>query len=297
MNETPYTQMVGIMLLMLAMLIALAFQNKYWGEWVFQSAALLDGRATTTAFVSSPFIYTFNTNEILHEAQAMEKSSSPYFWLDSGGIMYFQNGIGSTAQGELPETSPWHNAYEKNNPVDTDGGAHPQNIFRLVTRSLWEDFTQEAYVRITVLNLSESPNRNESNGIFLFNRYADGDDLYYAGIRVDGDAVIKKKQNGVYLTLAETRIFPGGTYDRERNPDLLPENVWIGLKSLVRTEQSGEVVLDLLIDRYGSGRWELALQAIDNGLSTGPVIAKEGYAGLRTDFMDVEFRGYRLTEF
>jgi len=71
----------------------------------------------------------------------------------------------------------------------------------------------------------------------------------------------------------------------------------IGLKSLVRTEQSGEVVLDLLIDRYGSGRWELALQAIDNGLSTGPVIAKEGYAGLRTDFMDVEFRGYRLTEF
>ena len=38
--------------------------------------------------------------------------------------------------------------------------------------------------------------------MLLFNRYQDGQTLYYGGVRVDGAAVIKKKLAGVYTTLA-----------------------------------------------------------------------------------------------
>ena len=125
------------------------------------------------------------------------------------GQMIFENGIGKTIQGDFPEGSKWQKKYEKSNPKDTDNGTHPQNIFRLVTKAKWQNFDQEAYFRINRLNLSSSDNRNESNGILLFNRYEDGDNLYYTGLRVDGTAVIKKKYAGKYYTLSEKVFFPG----------------------------------------------------------------------------------------
>ncbi|HEX7586535.1 MAG TPA: hypothetical protein VF390_02800, partial [Patescibacteria group bacterium] len=142
------------------------------------------------------------TKIILEESSSMKKSKSPDWWLNSGGIMLSNSQEFSTNFGPLPKDSSWRKLYFKTNPKDTDDGYYPQNLFRLVTNDKWENFSQSVYFNINKLNLSESKNRNESNGVLLFNRYLDGNNLYYIGLRVDGEAVIKKKIAGKYYTLA-----------------------------------------------------------------------------------------------
>ncbi len=135
----------------------------------------------------------FDQNGEIEEAGTMEESSSPIWWVNSGGLMTIKNSIASTIQGELPVFSHWRVIYNKDNPSETDNGTHPQNIFRLVTRTKWQNLQQEAYYKITKYNLSADSHRDASNGLLLFNRYQDGNNLYYTGIRVDGTVVIKKK--------------------------------------------------------------------------------------------------------
>lgn len=253
--------------------------------------------ASIIATVKSPFLYTFAVDGILKEVGGMNETTSPYWWLNSGGKLILAEGLGKTVQGELPVTDKWRLAYLKANPLDTDNGYHPQNIFRLVTRSKWQNFTQEGYFLITKDNLSDSPNRNASNGLLFFNRYQDGQNLYYTGIRVDGYAVIKKKIRGVYYTMDyKPFISVGSYYNRETNPSFLPKNTWIGLKSEIKTNPDGTVAIKLYVDLNKTGKWVLAAGAVDNGKSFGgAVINSEGYAGIRTDFMDVWFDDYRLT--
>jgi hypothetical protein len=236
--------------------------------------------AAESAVVSSPYLYNFNQNGRLPEAWPLEASNSPYWWVNSGAYLVLDGGRGHTVQGELPG-------------LDTDNGYHPQNIFRLTTRSKWQDARQEAYFIINKTNLSESPNRNESNGLLLFSRYHDGDNLYYAGLRVDGAAVIKKKQGGRYHTLASSPGVYAGTYNRQNNPNLLREQRWIGLRSEVKNLPNGSVSIKLYIDKLWSGNWELVAEAIDDG-SQGAPLRETGYAGIRTDFMDVTIENYRL---
>lgn len=251
--------------------------------------------ASVAAIVNSPFHYRFSVAGTLYESGNMKDSSSPYWWLNSGGIFYLKDDIGFTIKGELPAYSKWRLAYAASNPVDTDNGYHPQNILRLVTRSKWKNFREEVYFKIIKDNLSSSTNRNASNGILLFNRYQDGNSLYYTGIRVDGAAVIKKKINGEYHTMAYKRIF-SGTYNRDTNPNLLPENIWIGLKSEVKNNADGTVSIKLYMDQGKTGVWKLVAEAIDDGKSFGgAAITNEGYGGIRTDFMDVEFDDYKIT--
>jgi hypothetical protein len=224
----------------------------------------------------------------------MGDSSSPYFWVNSGAQMRLANGRGMTIQGDLPEGHPWRAIYAAANPLDTDNGKHPQNIFRLVGRSRWQNSQQEAYFKIAKDNLSASPNRDGHNGLLLFNRYQDSQSLYYTGIRVDGSVVIKKKLNGTYTTLGMKKIFPG-TYNRMTNPNLLPHDTWIGLRSVVRTNANGSVTIQVYTDVSWKGIWTLALTAVDDGSSGAPITAA-GYGGIRTDFMDVIFDSYRETE-
>jgi hypothetical protein len=251
--------------------------------------------ATFSAQVGSPFLYTFKTNGILEEAGAMEESSSPYFWLNSGGRLIIEGGTGKTVQEALPSLQRWRVAYALANPVDTDQGFHPQNLFRLITRSQWKDAREEFVFSIVRDQLSESPNRNASNGVLLMMRYVDSDNLYYAGLRVDGAAVIKKKYKGTYYTLATAPRF-GTNYDRVSRPNLLPKNRWMGLRAEVRTLSDGSVALSLYSDENLDGSWDLLLTAHDTGDKTGgEPIRTGGYAGIRTDFMDVEFDNFRLT--
>lgn len=236
------------------------------------------------------FLYTFDQNGTVKESSSLSESSSPYWWLNSGGYLKIQNGVGSTNLGELAKLDPWSILYAKNNPLDTDLGLHPQNIFRLVTKSKWQNAEQEAYFLVKKDNLSASPNRNASNGLLLFNRYQDSDNLYYTGVRVDGSAIIKKKQNGVYTTLAEVKNVFGTAYDSLTNPNLIPKNTWIGLRSQVVTNSDGSVTVKLFLDKGRTGSWKLVAQTTDK---TKPII-QAGYGGIRTDFMDVQFENFRF---
>jgi len=233
-----------------------------------------------------PFVYEFKDDGILHETDTPEHSSSPYWWVDSGGKLMVENGVGKTLYGELPASDPWRPRYARTSPTDTDRGTHPQNLFRMLTKDAWDNVRIESSFRITADNFSNSPNRDESNGILLMSRYRDENNLYYAGLRVDGHAVIKKKHNGSYVTLAEKPIL-SGAYARAAQVNLLPHREWITLRMDTKTED-GKVTITLF-QKGESGEWQELLKATD---STNPLTGSHPI-GLRTDFMDVEFDNYR----
>ena len=237
---------------------------------------------------------------VLQESGKMSRGANVDWWLNSGGIANVDknNNIASTNMGDLPENSYWQKLYAKNNPTDTDNGYRPQNIFRLVTRTKWQDLSQEVYFNIDKINLSGSKNRNESNGVLLFNRYQDGDNLYYTGIRVDGDVVIKKKIDGKYFTMKEARLFTNEKkYDRVDSPNLIPTGKWLGIKSEVRNIDRDTVEIKLYVDLEQKGDWQLVLETQDKNDQYGASpFFDEGYAGIRTDFMDVKFQDYKITE-
>ncbi|MBX4189458.1 hypothetical protein KW785_02580, partial [Candidatus Parcubacteria bacterium] len=246
--------------------------------------------AATATAVSSPFTYHFSTNGTLVETNLSDKSSSGYWWLSSGAKMNLLSGAGQTLHGSLPTTDPWRVLYATANPSDTDNGYHPQNIFRLVGRSLWHNVRQEAYFKIDKDNLSGSSNRNASNGLFFFNRYQDQDNVYYSGLRVDGYAVVKKKLRGSYTTLTSTKVF-SGAYNRASNPNLLPKNTPIGFRTETTTS-GGKVYIKLYTDVGKTGTWKLVASATD----TSSIMDASGYGGIRTDFMDVTFDDYKMSE-
>ena len=245
----------------------------------------------------STFTDDFSATTKIAEAGSVDESANSNWWVNSGAWLIVDSGLGQTVQGDLAATDPWFQVYLKSNALDTDGGLHPQNIFRLVQTSQWLNFFQQNYFRINRLNLSASPNRNASNGLFLFNRYQGGDDLYYTGLRVDGAAVIKKKINGNYYTMAYQPLFNTGgqVYHRDTNPNLLPLDTWIGLKSEVMTEADGRVRIRLYTDVNRAGIWTLALEALDDGVKYGgAAISNAGYAGLRSDFLDLDLDDYAI---
>jgi hypothetical protein len=245
-------------------------------------------------------LYTFNAPGILQETGSMQQSTSPYWWLNSGGELIIQNNFGETMQGSAPLLNKWHIAYALNNPLDTDGGTHPQNLLRLVSKSTWDNLSEEVHFYINADNLSSSPNRNQSNGLLLMSRYQDsGQTLYYAGIRVDGTTVIKKKYKGIYYTMAQKQILPG-TYSIQAaagmSQNLLPHQQWIGLKATTVTNPDHSVTVTLFM-QSSTGAWNQILQSTDRGdsaVGNTPPITGTAYAGIRTDFMDVEFSNVSL---
>jgi len=275
----------------LVLVVALGAPN-----YVYQamhSKKQVDPNLSTRA--ASPFQYEFSQDSVLFESGTVEKSTSPFWWVDSGGMLVIRSGLGQTIHGALPENDYWHQLYLKNNPMDTDGGSHPQNIFRLVTKSQWHDSLEEAYLKIDEYNLSESSNRNESNGLLLLSRYQNQNNLYYAGVRVDGLAVIKKKINGVYYTLVQNPLLPGD-YDRNTKPILLPLHEWIGLRLKTETISPNVVKLDLYTDIGKTGEWKLAAEAFDDQGSFGLINDSKAFGGIRTDFMDVSIDNFHIEE-
>ncbi|MBI3292450.1 MAG: hypothetical protein HYZ73_06540 [Elusimicrobia bacterium] len=255
-----------------------------------------NAEAVAAAVVSAPYLYDFQTDGVVEETGTMQESTSPYWWVNSGGRLIIKNGLGMTMQGDAPATDKWRALYALSSPVDTDAGTHPQNLFRLVTRSQWENFSQAIAFCVQKLNVSTSSERSGWSGVLLFNRYLDAKNLYYVGLRHDGTGIIKKKRFGIYYTLAQKLVFSADTiYQRDTNPNLLPGKRWLGLKSVIRTNADQSVTLQLWVDRQFTGTWELALETIDtNGGPDGAPILGSGYAGLRTDFADVQFDNYRI---
>lgn len=253
--------------------------------------ALFFGVAIFTNLAAA-FSYSFAVDGSLQESSSSGSSTSPYWWVNSGGYMKLYGGRGHTSEENLPLNNLWRLLYLQSNPLDTDNGFHPQNIFRLVTKEKWQDIRQEVYFKITKDNLSPSPNRAEHNGLLLFNRYVDGNNLYYTGVRVDGAAVIKKKKNGVYTTLAYVPGIYPGTYNRDSNPNLLPKNKWIGLRSEVVNNNDGSVSIKLYIDKNWNNNWVKIAEVTD----AQNTITSEGSGGIRTDFMDVTFDNFKANE-
>jgi hypothetical protein len=247
--------------------------------------------------VLSPWKVDFSATTTIEEGWDEPSSMDPYFWLNSGARFLVSGGIGSTLRNKLSASDPWVTAYRDYNSLDTDAGTRPQNIFRLLTRSHWKDFTQEAVFKIKKLNMTTTPQRKESNGLLLMNRYVDEDNLYYAGIRVDGTAVIKKKFGSVYYPMAQNPLYASeATYNVYTTPNLLPGDIWIGLRSTIKTNANGTVTIQLFVDKLNKKQWVLAATAVDDGINYGgPVIDQPAMAGIRTDFMDVQFDNYRLT--
>ncbi len=242
------------------------------------------------------FRESFTQKRVIEEAPRMSASSDTDWWVNSGGQLIIDKGVGKTMQGDAVAGSRWYEAYKKTTPVDTDNGLHPQNIFRLVLKSRWLDYSQSVYAKITSDNISTSPSRDDSNGLFLFNRYRDGDNVYYTGLRVDGAVVIKKKYKGAYYTMAYRKILALPKYNRADNPSLLTKNAWIGIKSTVKNIDSQHTLLEFYTDIGQTGQWSLGTSVIDDNKSFGgPTLSEPGYAGIRTDFMDVQFKDYIIS--
>lgn len=267
--------------------------NKIPNPWL--SALAIISQNQTTVVNVPLFTYLFDSVGTLNEAGSMTVSTSPYWWVNSGAQLVLSAGTGKTIQGSLPENDKWRKLYATANPTDTDNGYHPQNIFRLITKGMWHNYTQQSYFKINNYILSDSPNRSESNGLLLFNRYVDSQNLYYTGVRVDGTAVIKKKKGSTYYTLAQQKIFPG-TYNRATSPNLIPTKKWIGVRSEVSTTSDHKVSIKVYTDVGKTGVWKLVASAIDDGLKSNGIIDNRASAGIRTDFMDVEFNDYRIEE-
>lgn len=238
------------------------------------------------------FLYTFGKNGVLHSATAMGKSTSPYFWVSAGAKLIIRNGVGETIQGALPTGDPSRVAYADVNPLDTENGKYPQNTFRLVTKKNWEDAEERVSFKITRQNLTNTPNRDSFSGIFLMGRYIDKDNLYYAGIRDDGLAIIKKKINGNYHTLAVAQVFGAQSqYHKTNKPSLIPQNKWMGLKMRAINMPNGSVRLTLFLDNANSGDWKSVVETVDANVG-GDAFTHAGHGGIRTDYMDVQFDNF-----
>lgn len=216
-----------------------------------------------------------------------------FFWLNSGGRINIVNDVAYTLQGDLVSSDRWYKLYLKSNPLDTDKGLHPQNLLRLITLSTWTDSTQEMSVNLKKYNVSASPNRNASNGVLFFSRLKDSNNLYYAGIRVDGTVVIKKKKKGVYYTLAQKAIL-SGVYDLNKNPNLIPLNTWIGMK-LITKNKDNAVLLTLYVDLGKGSGYEKVLETADTGLQGGEPFLGKGKGGIRGDFLDLVMKNYTIS--
>ena len=236
----------------------------------------------------------FCVQKVIEEAPNMVVSSSADWWLASGGRVMGDGTVINTLKGKLGGSDRWRKLYARSNPKDTDQGYRPQNVFRLVYRHLYRDYTQQVYFKVLANNFSDSVYRNETNGVHFFNRYQDANNLYYTGVRVDGTVAVKKKVNGRYYTIIETQIYPG-MYTRESKKSLLPVKQWIGIKTKIENLGKGEVSIKVYLDREHTGEWVLVAAVKDSdGAYGGKVFADPGYTGIRSDFMDVEFQDYAV---
>ncbi len=239
----------------------------------------------------------FSKDKIVEEAGDLNSSRDENWWVNSGAFLYVKNGVGQTIFGKLKKDNKWQKDYYDYNKQETDNGYRPQNIFRLITKSRWRNLQQEVYFNIQHYELSPDKHRSESNGFLLFNRYQDGDNLYYTGLRVDGAVVVKKKYKGKYYLLGYKKILKG-KYDRKKKANLIPQQKWLGLKSEVRTIKNNQVTIQVFVKlKEGQNNWQKILSVKDDGKKYGgPAILNEGYAGIRTDFMDVKFDNYKIRE-
>jgi len=242
-------------------------------------------------------IDNFVLDKVYEEVWESSRNFDDRWWVNSWAFFFVKSWTWSTVQWELEQWSKWQVSYSKYNWwLETDMWYHPQNIFRLILNEKFRSFIQSAYFKIDKYILSDDPHRWDPNWLLLFNRYVDSDNLYYTWIRVDWAVVIKKKYKWVYYTLAYNKILEW-TYNRTTNPNLIPINKWIWIKSEVKNLSDTIVSIKLYIDKNNDWNWQLSLSVLDSLKSSWQdVINESWYAWIRTDFMDVEIDNYNINE-
>jgi hypothetical protein len=241
------------------------------------------------------FYDRFDRHELIQEAHSISESSDPNWWVGSGAYVYFNNGIASTIQGTLTENDPFRLAYSSSkSSADTDYGFRPQNIFRMVNRNIWSgDYTEDLYFRYSRYNNVTAADKNleATNGMSLMINYQDENNLYYVGLRADGLSEIKKKIGGEYsVNENPVEVFPGvyKPYD-----NLIPQDRWIGLRALVEHKQDkfgkDQIYLAMYVDKNGDGSWKYVTSFLDQDR-----IFKQGHTGIRTDFIDAQFKNFQV---
>lgn len=231
------------------------------------------------------FDYTFNAPGTVFEASNPSASWSPYLWLASGAKLAIQGGAGASLQGDLPAGDPWRVRYADTLAVSSDGGAHPQNVFRLFAKYPVKDASLTTYVNRERDNLSNVENRRGYDGESLIARYQGANEYYLATVRDDGLVSIKRVRDGTYTTLATARVFPG-VYDAQSNPDLIPLGKWIGMR-FETYDTATSTVLSLYTDVNDTGVWTLSARGID---ASDARIDSGGLMGVTSDYADVALR-------
>ncbi len=250
--------------------------------------------AVSAQSIKLPFQYDFRVSGTLDESPSGDISWSPYWWVNSGARFILSNGTGKTLSGNLAASDQWRVKYAASDPISSDNGYHPQNVFQMFFRTSELNSSASIYAKKNANNLSNISNRHAWNGISLLARRTDVNNYYYGGIRADGGVVLKKKSGGQYKTLAYAKLF-GGIYDVNTNPDLIPLNQWIGVKLDVINDPSGKPKLALYTDVGQTGKWKLAISAIDDPAEFGPPLANPGLIGIQSDYADVEYDNFALS--
>ncbi|MCA9308573.1 hypothetical protein KC980_03600 [candidate division WWE3 bacterium] len=242
-----------------------------------------------TIGIVSVFIVTIVVITQQNQTLIEDKPNLNYRWnIVSGGILNIKKSVLSTNIGELNTQNPVYKLYQNKAPIDSDNGKHPQNLFKITTKRSYINSTQKITYKIKKLNLSDSPNRNNTNGIFLLSKYKNEQTYYKAGLRVDGNFIISRTLNGETQILAAKTYFLGD-YDRTQTPYLINTSEEDLLKFETIETKDG-VMLKLYYRDTPKRDWFTMLEVFD---PTDMAIVSKGKNGIQTDFMDVEFTNYK----
>jgi hypothetical protein len=262
-----------------------------------KKVVLMSSLFALVSFVIAPpvhaasFSYTFNTPGTLYEAASAGESTSPYLWLKRGAELIIGSNVGQTLTGALAANDPWHKTYASLFPTPSDSGAHPQNMFALFSKATMGNGAASIYLKRNADNLANATNRSPYVGESILARYQSDQTYYLASIRADGYAVIKRKANGTYTTLAQAKVF-SGTYDPVTNYDLIPKNTWIGLKFDVE-DVAGATKLVLSTDVGQTGSWKQVASYTD---TSGSRITAAGPVGVQSDYADASLDSFTISD-
>ena len=266
------------------------------------------GASTCTNTIEQKVFHdNFDRQKVIKEANPMSESLDKNWWVNSGGYLSINNGTASTIQGTLPQNDTFRIGYSSDKSEDTDNGYRPQNIFRMVNRNIWAgNYTAEVYFKYSKYNnITNTMGKNlgADNGVSLMVNYQDENNLYYVGLRADGFAGIKKKMDSDYSVLQNpVKVFPG-VYKHYDN--LIPQDKWIGIRAVVEEQRHNDTTISgkdqayiaMYIDEKGDGSsWKYVTSYLDQN-STTTTTFKQGHTGIRTDFIDAQFRDFKVNRY
>lgn len=206
------------------------------------------------------------TNEYAHFNPTDPGSRQSPDWEMTSGSLFARDGVG------------WSGVSDSAAPDALSRLATDSAVFRLVSRRGFEDISVRLEMRVLRFVVTPRTPARAWDGVHLWLRYRDPNELYYVSIaRRDGTTVIGKKlpvgtRGGRYVVLAAI----------ERKP--VRTGAWQRVEATVQTNRDGSVSLRVTINGT------LVARSVDQGGTGTPVVSAPGRVGLRADNAEFEFR-------